>query len=148
MQTVVDSIHELFVGVQAPGSLPDLHLGEEMVTAWRQVRTVRRDVENLQVEESDWSICASRGVGSRVVVQENDAFSEHPAPLFWIEPQILFSVPLITWSHYHIITWSPYTRHNRRWISTALCPSAWRKRITARTLQLAEAAMIVSMFRQ
>jgi len=53
MQTVVDSIHELFVGVQAPGSLPDLHLGEEMVTAWRQVRTVRRDVENLQVEESD-----------------------------------------------------------------------------------------------
>ena len=27
-----------------------------------------------------------------------------------------------------LITLSPYTRHNRRWISAALCPSAWRKR--------------------
>ena len=32
--------------------------------------------------------------------------------------------------------------------AAALCPSAWRKRITARTSQLAGAAMIVSMFYQ
>jgi len=51
MQPVVDSIHKLFVGVEAPGSQPDLHLGEEIVTAWRQVQTVRRVVENLPVEE-------------------------------------------------------------------------------------------------
>jgi hypothetical protein len=51
MQPVVDSILELFVGVEAPGSQLDLHLGEETVTAWRQVRTVRGVVENLPVEE-------------------------------------------------------------------------------------------------
>jgi len=53
MQPVVDSTHELFVGVEALGSQPDLHLGEEMVIAWRQVWTVRRVVENLPVEELD-----------------------------------------------------------------------------------------------
>jgi len=53
MQTDVDSIHELFVVVEAPDSQPDLHLGEEMVIAWCQVRTVRRVVENLPVEELD-----------------------------------------------------------------------------------------------
>ena len=47
-----------------------------------------------------------------------------------------------------LITLPPYTRHNRRWISAALCPSAWRKRITACTSQLAGGAMSVSMFRQ
>ena len=47
-----------------------------------------------------------------------------------------------------LITLSLYTRHNRQWISAALCPSAWRKWITARTSQLAGAAMIVSMFHQ
>jgi hypothetical protein len=31
MQPVVDSIHELFVGVEALVSQPYLHLGEEMV---------------------------------------------------------------------------------------------------------------------
>jgi hypothetical protein len=41
MQPVVDSIHELFVSVEMLGSHPDLHLGEEMVTAWRQVCTLR-----------------------------------------------------------------------------------------------------------
>jgi hypothetical protein len=51
MQLVVDSIHELFVGVEALGSQADLHLDEEMVIAWHQVRTVRRVVENLPVEE-------------------------------------------------------------------------------------------------
>jgi hypothetical protein len=51
MQPVVDSIHELFVGVEALGSQPDL--GEEMVIAWHQVRTVRRVVENLPVEDLD-----------------------------------------------------------------------------------------------
>jgi len=51
MQPDVDSIHELFVGVEVLGSQPDLHLGEEMVIAWYQVRTVRRVVENLPVEE-------------------------------------------------------------------------------------------------
>ena len=39
MQPIVDSIHELLVGVEALGSQPDLHLGEEMVIAWRQVGT-------------------------------------------------------------------------------------------------------------
>jgi len=53
MQPDVDSIHELFVGVEALVSQPDFHLGEEMVIAWRQVRTVRRVVENLPVEELD-----------------------------------------------------------------------------------------------
>jgi hypothetical protein len=53
MQSVVDSIHELFVGVEVLGSRPDLHLGEEMVITWRQVRTVRRVVENLPFEELD-----------------------------------------------------------------------------------------------
>jgi hypothetical protein len=52
MQPFVDSIHELFVGVEALGSQPD-HLGEEMVIAWRQVRTIRRVVGNLPVEEID-----------------------------------------------------------------------------------------------
>jgi hypothetical protein len=50
MQPVVDSIHELFVGVEALGTQPDLNLGEEMVIAWCQVRTVRRVVKNLPVE--------------------------------------------------------------------------------------------------
>jgi hypothetical protein len=81
MQPVFDSIHELFVGVEALGSQPDFQLGEEILIAWRQVRTVRRVVKNLPVEEFDYSICASRGVGPRVVVQEG-AFSEHPAHLF------------------------------------------------------------------
>jgi hypothetical protein len=53
MRPVVDSIHEIFVGVEALGSQPDLHLGEEMVNTRRQVRTVRRVVENLLVEEID-----------------------------------------------------------------------------------------------
>jgi len=51
MQLGFDTIHELFVGVEALGSQPDLHLGEEMVIAWCQVRSVRRVVENLPVEE-------------------------------------------------------------------------------------------------
>jgi len=53
MQPVVDSIHELFVGMEVLGSQPDFHLGEEMVIAWHQVRTLRRVVENLPVKELD-----------------------------------------------------------------------------------------------
>jgi hypothetical protein len=53
MQPVVDSIHELFAGMEALGSQPDLHLGEEMVIDWRQVQNVRRVVKNLPVEEFD-----------------------------------------------------------------------------------------------
>jgi hypothetical protein len=53
MQPGVESIHELFIGVEALGSQPDLHLGEEMVIAWHRVRTVRRVVEDLSVEEFD-----------------------------------------------------------------------------------------------
>jgi len=53
MQPIVDSIHELFVGVEVLDSQPDFHLGEKMVIAWCQVRTVRRVVENLLVEELD-----------------------------------------------------------------------------------------------
>jgi hypothetical protein len=86
MQPVVDSIHELFVGVEALGSQPDLHLGEEMVMAWRQVQTVRRVIRNPPVEELDYSICVSRGVGLCVVVQENDAFSEHSVPFVLDQP--------------------------------------------------------------
>jgi len=82
MQPDVDSIHEVFVGVEGLGNQPDLHHGEEMVIAWRQVRTVRKVVENLAVEVPDQSTCASRGVGSRVVVQDNDGCSEHSAPFF------------------------------------------------------------------
>jgi hypothetical protein len=52
MQPDVDNIHELFIGVEAMGSQPD-HLGEEMVIAWHQVRTVRRVVKNLPVKELD-----------------------------------------------------------------------------------------------
>jgi hypothetical protein len=39
MQPFVNSINELFVVVEVLGSQPELHLGEEMVIAWRQVRT-------------------------------------------------------------------------------------------------------------
>jgi hypothetical protein len=53
MQPVVDSIHELFFDVEGLGSQPDLHLGEEMVLTWREVRTERRVVEILPVEEFD-----------------------------------------------------------------------------------------------
>jgi hypothetical protein len=53
MQAAVDAIPMLFVGVETLGSQPHLHLGEEMVIAWRQVRTVRRVVENLPLEEPD-----------------------------------------------------------------------------------------------
>ena len=41
MQPDVESIHELFVGVEALGSQQDLHLGEEVVVAWRKFRIVR-----------------------------------------------------------------------------------------------------------
>jgi hypothetical protein len=53
MQQVFDSIQELFFAVEAPGTQPDIHLGVEMVIAWRQIRTVRRVVENLPGEELD-----------------------------------------------------------------------------------------------
>jgi hypothetical protein len=53
MQPIIDSIHELFIVVEALGSQPDLNLGEEMVIAWRQVWTIKRVVENLPVEELD-----------------------------------------------------------------------------------------------
>jgi hypothetical protein len=138
-------------------------------------------------------------VGSWVVVQENDVFSEHPA-LFALDwpPKIIqrFTINLWhcgPWCHefcqqnslttfrtsslvtieccsrppfsftsmclslnflrhsltqLSLITLSPYTPHNQWWIFAALCPSAWRKLITAHTSQLAGAAMIVSMFHQ
>jgi hypothetical protein len=41
------------IGVEALGSQSDLHLSEEIVKAWRQVRTIRRVVENLPVEDLD-----------------------------------------------------------------------------------------------
>jgi hypothetical protein len=53
MQPVVDTIHELSVGVEALGSQPDLHLGEVMVFDWCQVSTVRRVDENLPDEQPD-----------------------------------------------------------------------------------------------
>jgi len=43
---------KLCVGVEALRSQPE-HLGEEMVIAWCQVRTVRTVVDNLPVEELD-----------------------------------------------------------------------------------------------
>ena len=89
MQPVVDSIHEHFVGVEVLGSQPDLRLGEETVIAWCQILTVRRVVKNLPVEEFDYGICASCSVGPCVVVQENNSFSEHPAPFVLDRPQKL-----------------------------------------------------------
>jgi hypothetical protein len=53
MQPAVNCIHELFIGVEALGSQPDLHLAEDIVVAWRQDRTVRKIVKNLPVEELD-----------------------------------------------------------------------------------------------
>jgi hypothetical protein len=53
MQPVLDSIQEFFVAVEVLGSQPDLHLGEEVVIAWCQDRTVRRVAENLPVEALD-----------------------------------------------------------------------------------------------
>jgi len=53
MQPGFYAIHELFIGVEMLGSQPDLHLGEEMVITWHQVRTVRRVVKNLPVEGLD-----------------------------------------------------------------------------------------------
>ena len=53
MQPVVDSIHELFVGMEMLGGQPDLLLGEEVVITWHQVQTVRRVVKNLPVEVLD-----------------------------------------------------------------------------------------------
>jgi hypothetical protein len=53
MQPGVDAIHELLVGVETLGRQPDLQLGEEIVIAWRQLRTVRRVVENLPAEDLD-----------------------------------------------------------------------------------------------
>jgi hypothetical protein len=54
MQPIFDSIHVLFVGVEALGSQPNLHLGVEILIAWCQVRTVRRVVENLPVDKLDY----------------------------------------------------------------------------------------------
>jgi hypothetical protein len=53
MQSVLDSIRELFVAVEVLGSQPDLHLGEKMVIAWCQLGIVRRVVKNLPVEALD-----------------------------------------------------------------------------------------------
>jgi hypothetical protein len=53
MKPVGDSIHGLFVGVEALGSQPDLQLGEEMVIDWPKVQIVWRVVKNLPVEELD-----------------------------------------------------------------------------------------------
>jgi chemotaxis receptor (MCP) glutamine deamidase CheD len=53
MHPVVDSMHELFGGVEVLGSQSDLHLGKKMVIAWRQVLTVRRVVKNLLAEALD-----------------------------------------------------------------------------------------------
>ena len=60
MQPDVDTVHELFVGVEALGSQSHVHLGEKMVIAWCQVRTVRRVVENLAVEEPRCRAARSR----------------------------------------------------------------------------------------
>jgi hypothetical protein len=62
------------------------HLGEEMVIAWRPIRTERIVVENLAIEELDQSICASRSMEPCGVVQENKAFSEHSAPFVLDRP--------------------------------------------------------------
>jgi hypothetical protein len=48
-----DFIVEFFVGVEVLGSQPDLHLGEEMVIAWRQFRTVSRVAGYLSGEALD-----------------------------------------------------------------------------------------------
>ena len=50
---ILDSIHEFCVGLEAVGSQRKLHFVQDMAIAWRQVRSVRRVVENLRVEELD-----------------------------------------------------------------------------------------------
>jgi len=84
MQPVVDSIHELFVGVEALGSQPDIHLGEEMIIAWSQVRTVRRVVENLPVRAAVW--------GRVLSCRRTTPLVSIPRRLFWIDLRSLFSV--------------------------------------------------------
>jgi hypothetical protein len=58
-------------------------------------------------------------------------------------PWIFYTIFLTQLS---LITVSPYTRHNRWWISAALCSSARRNRITACTSQLTGVATVVFMF--
>jgi len=93
MQPVVDSIHELLVGVEALGSQPDLHLGEEIVVVWRQVRIVRSGRKSPKLKSLGKTFARAAVWGPCVVVQENDAFSEQPAPFFFlIKLRSLFSV--------------------------------------------------------
>ena len=71
MQPVVDSIHELFVGVEALGSQPR-HLGEEMV-----LRVVPGpDCKEGGRKSRSWRALLKHLWGPRVVVQGNYAFSE------------------------------------------------------------------------
>ena len=82
----VDSIHELFVGVEALGSQPDLHLGEEMVIAWRQVRIIRGGRKISHLKRLSNPVVRAAVWGPGVVVQQNDAFSDYPAPFYLDQP--------------------------------------------------------------
>jgi hypothetical protein len=90
-------------------------------------------------------LCEPRCGGHTLSCRRTMPLVSIPRHLFWIDLWSLFSVSLTKLS---LITLSPYTQHKRRWVSAALCPSAWRKLITARTSQLAGVAIIVSMFHQ
>jgi len=92
MQPGFDAIHELFVGVEALGSQPDLHLGEEMLIAWRQVRIIRRVVENLPVGELDYSIVRAAVWGRVLSCRRTTPIASIPRRFFWINLRRLFSV--------------------------------------------------------
>jgi len=66
--------------------------------------------------------------------------------LYWASPAVCFGSTSEAYSAFYnkhlTLLWSPGAVNS--WISATLRPSAWRKQITARTSQLAGAAMIVS----
>jgi len=95
----------------------------------------------------------------KVLIWWNDVFPRKHWSKFWTSSSVTVECrpwplssctlvrPSLNFLHHSLtqlslITLSPYTRHNRRWISASLRPSTWRKRITTRTLQLAGADMI------
>jgi hypothetical protein len=97
------------------GSQPDLHLGEEMVIAWRQVQGGWSKISQLKslIEAFVRAAVWDRPLSCR----RTTLLVSIPRRLFWINLRSLFSISLITLS--------PYTWHNRRWISAGFCPCAW-----------------------
>jgi len=80
----VDSIHELFIGVEALVSQPDLHLGEEMVGSRLAPGLDCKGCSKIsQLKSLSETFVRAAMWGPHVVVQENNAFSEHPVPFLF-----------------------------------------------------------------